>query len=149
MDKQDVKLSFLRVAWLEKLLTWKMQTFGFRIYVTRTALPMTALFCVHLAIAVLWTGDGKTNTNHVSPLVILLATVEALISAFILSVKMRQLYRIPRLCLRSIFNYIDFTASCLGFTLFSLVISQTTPPRTFLAFSTLMVCVPMVISFEL
>jgi hypothetical protein len=149
MDKQDVKLSFLRVVWLEKLLTWKMQTFGLRIYVTRTALPMTALFCVHIAIAVLWTEDGKTKTNHATALVIFLATVEALISAFILSVKMRQLYRIPRLFLRSIFNYIDFTALCLGFTLFSLVVSKTTPPRTFLAFSTLMVCFLMVMLLEL
>jgi hypothetical protein len=102
MDKQEVKLSFLKVAWLEKLLTWKMHTFGLRIYATRTALPMTALFSVHLAIAVLWTNDRKHKANGASALIMVLATVEALISAFILSVKMRQLYRIPRLFLRSI-----------------------------------------------
>jgi hypothetical protein len=107
MKDRDIQLLFLRVVWLEKLLAWKMQTFGLHIYLTRTALPMLILFCVHLLVAILLTGNGGNDVKHVTGLSIFLVCIEALVSCYILSVKIRQLYRIPRLFVRSTFNYID------------------------------------------
>jgi len=58
MKDRNIQLSFLRVVWLEKLLAWKMQTFGLHIYLTRTAFPMLLLFVVHLTPSILLTEDG-------------------------------------------------------------------------------------------
>ena len=58
MKDRDLQLSFLRIVWLEKLLAWKMQTFGLHIYLTRTAFPMLLLFAIHLTISILLTEDG-------------------------------------------------------------------------------------------
>ncbi|KAL9608475.1 MAG: hypothetical protein Q9167_006695 [Letrouitia subvulpina] len=125
MKGRDIQLEFLRVVWLEKLLAWKMKTFGLHTYLTRTALPMLILFLVHLIIGVLLTGNDGNDTRRVAVLAILLACIEVLVSCYILFVKIRQLYRIPRLFVRSIFNYIDGTALCLGLTMSSLVMSKT------------------------
>ena len=132
---RELQLSFLRIPWLEKILAWKMKTFGLRIYLTRTVIPTLLLFAVHLTASVLLTQSGVKRTSLP---VTFLACIEAVASCFILSVKIRQLYRIPRLFLRSVFNYIEGTALCLGFTMFFLVISKNVPSRAFLGFSTLL-----------
>lgn len=123
LDIQDreLQLSFLRVPWLEKLLAWKMKAFGLHIYLTRTVVPMLLLFSVHLIASILLT---ENEVIHIPLPVTILACIEAMASCFMLSVKVRQIYRIPRLFFRSIFNYIDGTALCLGFTMFFLVVSK-------------------------
>jgi hypothetical protein len=145
MKDRDIQLSFLRVAWLEKLLAWKMQTFGHRIYLTRTALPMLLLFIVHLVMGILLTEDDGGSFGNITLPIIVLSCIEALVSCYILSTKIRQLYRIPRLFFRSVFNYIDGVALSLGLTLFFIVISQNSPPRAFLAFSTLLIWIATIL----
>jgi hypothetical protein len=145
MKGRDVQLSYLRVVWVEKLLAWKMQTFGLQMYITRTAIPMLALFFVHLTIGILSTGtDGKDHKN-VTVSVRLLGSVEAVVSCYILYVKVRQLYLIPRLFVRSIFNYIDGTALSLGLITFLLAVSGRAPSRPFLGFSTLLIWIAAVL----
>ena len=149
MKDRDTQLSFLRIVWLEKLLSWKMKTFGLYIYLTRTALPMLMLFCVHLTNATLLTGDSNVTTPDATVQVYVLAGFEALISAFILTVKVKQLYRIPRLFIRSIFTYIDTAALTLGFVTFIFIVSKSTPPRPFLAFSTLLLWVATILMLRI
>ena len=142
---RDMQLSYLRVVWLEKLLAWKLQTFGLQMYITRTAIPMLVLLFVHLTIGILSTGnDGKDHKN-VTVSVKLLGSVEAVMSCYILYVKIRQLYLIPRLFVRSIFNYIDGTALFLGLITFFLVVSGSAPSRPFLGFSTLLIWIAAVL----
>ena len=134
IQDRELQLSFLRIPWLEKLLAWKMNAFGLHVYLTRTVLPMLLLFLVHFIASILLTEDEVINI----PLpVTILACIEALASCFILSVKVRQIYRIPRLFFRSIFNYIEGTALCLGLAMFFLIVSKSPPSRAFLGFSTL------------
>jgi hypothetical protein len=60
MGDRDLQLSFLRVIWLEKLLAWKMQTFGLHIYLTRKVFPIFLLFVIHLTLSILLTEDGTS-----------------------------------------------------------------------------------------
>ncbi|KAH8802938.1 hypothetical protein F5884DRAFT_803753 [Xylogone sp. PMI_703] len=143
MKDRNVQLSFLRVAWLEKLLAWKMRTFGLHIYLTRTAFPMLLLFVIHLTVSILLTEDVTSGTITVP--IYMLSSMEALVSVYILSIKLRQLFRIPRPFVRSIFNYIDGIALSLGLTLFFFVISHQAPPRSFLAFSTLLIWIATIL----
>ena len=145
MKGRDMQLSYLRVVWLEKLLAWKMQTFGLHMYITRTAVPMLVLFFVHLSIGIQLTGNGGKNHKDVTVSVKLLGSVEAVVSCYILYVKVRQLYLIPRLFVRSIFNYIDGTALSLGLITFILVVSGRAPSRPFLGFSTLLIWIAAVL----
>ncbi|OCK78347.1 hypothetical protein K432DRAFT_394863 [Lepidopterella palustris CBS 459.81] len=147
LKDRDTQLSFLRVVWLEKLLAWKMHKFGMYIYLTRTALPMLLLFIFHLAIGILFTRNSVVGQRKV-PL-ILLACFEATVAFYILFVKIRQLVRIPRLFVRSLFNYLDLTAVCLGFTTFFLVILSSSPPRAFLGFSTLLLWMAAVLTLRI
>jgi len=149
MKDRDIQLSFLKVVWLEKLLAWKMQTFGLHIYLTRTALPMLLLFITHLLISILLTEDDDSSSGRITVPIIVLSCIEALVSFYILSIKTRQFYRIPRLFLRSIFNYIDGIALSLGLTLFFYVVSQNSPPRAFLAFSTLLIWIATILMLRI
>lgn len=152
LDIKDrgLQLSFLRVVWLEKLLAWKMKTFGLYVYLTRTALPMLLLFSTHLAAGVLLTEEfEKESVQVATTLIRVLACIEAIASCFILSVKVRQLLRIPRLFFRSLFNYIDGTALCLGLTMFFLVMSKNTPSRPFLGFSTLLIWIATILMLRI
>lgn len=149
IESREVRLSFLKVPWLEKLLTWKMRTFGLRVYLTRTALPMSVLFFSHLSVGVLSTRRRGENENPVTVPVVALASLEAAAAGFILWVKLRQLYRIPRLFFRSIFNYIDGTALALGLTSFFLVVSKSGPPRPFLSFSTLLIWIATILTLRI
>ena len=64
MKNRDLQLSYLKVVWLEKLLAWKMQAFGLKIYLTRMALPMLVLFILHLTVGILLTdGDGRGDNR--------------------------------------------------------------------------------------
>ena len=148
MQDREIQLSFLKVVWLEKLLAWKMKTFGLYIYLTRTALPMLLLFSAHLAVGVCLTQDVARDAVHITPLLVFLACIEALGTCFILSVKVRQLHRIPRLFFRSIFNYIDGAAICLGLVTFFLVVSRNSPSRPFLGFSTLVIWIATVLTLR-
>ena len=145
MQGRDMQLSFLRVVWLEKLLAWKMKTFGLQMYITRTAIPMLVLFLTHLIIGILITEEEGKGYKDVTVSVKLLGLIEAVVSCYILYVKVRQLYRIPRLFVQSLFNYIDGTALSLGFTTFFLVVSKTAPTRPFLGFSTLLIWIAAVL----
>ncbi|KAF2471322.1 uncharacterized protein BDR25DRAFT_368132 [Lindgomyces ingoldianus] len=149
MKDRETQLSFLRVIWLEKLLAWKMRTFGLWLYLTRTALPMLVLFSVHLTIAVLLTAGGDYDTKRIPGSIILLAVVEALVACFVLSVKLRQLYRVPQLFFGSFFNYIDATAVSLGLTTFFLVVSKKAPSRSFLGFSTLLIWIASILMLRI
>ena len=149
MKDREIQLSFLKVVWLEKLLAWKMRTFGLHIYVTRMALPMLILFSVHLAVGVLLTGDYAEDSKRATVPVVIPACIEAIMSCYILSVKIRQLYRVPRLFIRSIFNYIDGIALCLGLTMFFLVVSKTAPSRSFLGFSALLIWIATVLMLRI
>ena len=148
LDIQDreLQLSFLRIPWLEKLLVWKMKAFGLRMYLTRTLVPMLMLFSLHL-IACIWLTEHEVR--EIPFPVTVLACIEALVSSSILSVKIRQIYRIPRLFFRSIFNYVDGTALCLGFTMFFLVVSKTAPSRAFLGFSTLILWIGTILMLRI
>ena len=140
LDMQDrqLQLSFLRVVWLEKLLAWKLKTFGLKVFLTRTVLPILILFAVHLAVAVLSTGGGEPSQKKRAATIVL-ASIEGLVSLFIFYTKARMFSRVPRLFLRSIPNYVDVIAAVLGTTAFGLVMAKGAPPRAFLAFSTLLI----------
>lgn len=145
MQSQQIQLSFLKVVWLEKLLAWKMRTFGLQVYLTRTALPMTILFSLHLTIGILVTRDQKEQAKNGTVPVTMLACVELGVSFFVLLVKLRQCYRIPRLFLRSVFNHIEVIAVYLGFIMFLLVVSEAAISRAFLGFSTLSIWVATIL----
>jgi hypothetical protein len=149
MKDHDIQLSFLRVIWIEKLLTWKMKTFGSFIYFTRIALPMLFLFILHLMLSVLLTGQDTMRMNHRRASTIALASIEAVVACYVLFVKIRQIYRIPGLFFRSVFNYIDGTAVSLGLTMFFFVISKKRPPRAFLGFSTLLIWIAVVLMLRI
>ncbi|EGD92031.2 uncharacterized protein TERG_08982 [Trichophyton rubrum CBS 118892] len=153
LKDREIQFLFLRVIWLDKLLRWKMRTFGRSVYLTRVAGPMLILFAIHLVVSILLTGrtshiditfhDGADGHSYFSVTSITtsikaLASIEAFFAAYILLIKARQAYRVPRLFRRSIFNYIDLAAIILGLTTFGLVVSNRSPPRAFLAFSTLL-----------
>lgn len=149
MKDRQTRLSFLRVVWLEKLLAWKVKTFGLHVYLVRSALPMMILFCVHLTLGLLLTGQEADGSRQRTVPVLLLASVEASVSCFIFYVKMRQLYRIPSLFVRSIFNYVDTTAVLLGFATFIQVIRNTARVRSFLAFSTLAIWIATILMLRI
>ncbi|EXJ69394.1 uncharacterized protein A1O5_07430 [Cladophialophora psammophila CBS 110553] len=149
MKDRDLQLTYLKVVWLGKLLAWKMRTFGLKIYLTRTALPMLVLFVIHLAVGILLTGgDGRTE-DRIGRLVILLATIEAAASCFILSVKLRQAYRIPRQFFRSIFTYVDGAALSLGLAMFFQIATGHAPQRAFLGFSTLLIWIAAILMLRI
>jgi hypothetical protein len=149
MKDRDLQLSYLNVAWLEKLLAWKMRRFALWIYLTRTALPMLVLFAIHLAVGILLTGGDGNVQNRIGWWVILLVTIELAASCFIMSVKLRQAYRIPRLFFGSIFNYVDTTALCLGIAMFFQVATKHAPPRAFLGFSTLLIWIAAILMLRI
>ena len=149
MKDREVQLSFLGVVWLEKLLSWKMKTFGLHVYLTRTVLPIVFLFGVHLAVGILSTENNNQNTRGIRVIIIFLACIEALLSCYILSTKARQLFRVPRLFFRSIPNYIEMIALSLGIALFFMVVSKNHPSRAFLAFSTLLIWVAAILMLRI
>ena len=149
LKDREVQLSFLKVAWLDKLLAWKMKTFGLKIYLTRTALPMIILFAVHLATGVLRTGGKRETSKPIRIMTIMLACIEALVSGYLLAVKIRQVYRIPRLFFRSIYNYIDGIAILLGVSTSIMTASHKGPPRAFLAFATLLIWIATVLMLRI
>ena len=130
---------------MEKLLAWKMKTFGLQINLTRTALLMVLLFTVHFTVGVLLTEDDYKNSRSITIPTTVLVCIEALMSYYILSVQIRQIYHISRLSLRSIFSYIDGVALCLSLMLFFLVVPQNAPSHTFLAFSTLLIWIATIL----
>lgn len=153
LKDREAQFLFLRVIWLDKLLMWKMRTFGRTVYLTRVAGPMLVLFTIHLVVSILLTGrngdinsissngeygDYYSSATSTTTSIKALASIEAIIAAYILLIKARQVYRVPRLFRRSIFNYIDLAAVVLGLATFGLVVSKRSPPRAFLAFSTLL-----------
>ncbi|GBF65952.1 hypothetical protein TMEN_8670 [Trichophyton mentagrophytes] len=151
LKDRETQFLFLRVIWLDKLLRWKMRTFGRSVYLTRVAGPMLILFAIHLVVSILLTGrksqidvtfhidgDSYFNVISITTSIKALASVEAILAAYIFLIKVRQAYRVPRLFRRSIFNYIDLAAVILGLTTFGLAVSNRLPPRAFLAFSTLL-----------
>ncbi|DAA74727.1 TPA_exp: Uncharacterized protein A8136_3043 [Trichophyton benhamiae CBS 112371] len=153
LKDRETQFLFLRVIWLDKLLRWKMRTFGRSVYLTRVAGPMLILFTVHLVVSILLTGrnshiditfhdevdgDSYFSVTSITTPIKALASIEAIFAAYIFLIKARQAYRVPRLFRRSIFNYIDLAAVILGITTFGLVVSNRSPPRAFLAFSTLL-----------
>ncbi|KAK6499550.1 hypothetical protein TWF506_004179 [Arthrobotrys conoides] len=138
MKDKDIQLAFLKVVWLEKLLAWKMETFGLRIFLTRKALPMLVLCISHLSISIALTGqhDAKKEMTRDKG-VLLLVGIEAMVVFYIISIKVRQLYRIPRLFFRSLFNYMDGIALSISLAMFFMVATGVEPSRSFLGFSTL------------
>jgi hypothetical protein len=144
MKDRELRLSFLKVVWLERLLAWKMQTFGLRIYTTRTALPMLA-FIIHLTTSIMLAENNSSGTNPAILPGLIRPVAEAVVSCYILLVKARQLYRIPVLFMKFIFNCVDMTASILGISMCALVVSNDGPPRAFLGFSTLLIWIATVL----
>jgi hypothetical protein len=149
MKHRDTQLSFLRVPWLEKLLAWKLKTFSLYIYLTRTVLPILILFVLHLTVGVLSTEIEDERNEAAKVVVIVLGCIEALVSGYILYIKIRQIYRVPNLFFRSLPNYVDLIALSLGFTLFIMVVSGSRPPRAFLGFSTLLIWIAAILMLRI
>jgi hypothetical protein len=150
MRDRGTQLSFLRVAWLEKLLAWKLNMFGLRVFLMRNVLPIVLLFVMNLAGAVLLTqSDDDEQRTVIRVVTIVLATIEGLLSGYIIFTKARQLFRVPRLFLSSIPNYIDAIALSLGIAMFCTVASGSRPSREFLAFSTLLMWVAAILMLRI
>ncbi len=145
MKHRDLQLSYLRVVWLEKLLVWKMHTFGRRVYLTRMALPMLVLLVIHLIVGILLTNCNESADSNINWSVFLIASIEGILSCFILSVSLRQAYRIPRVFLRSIFHFVNFTALSLGLATFLQIVTKHPPSRAFLAYSTLVIWIAAIL----
>lgn len=147
MKDRDTQLSFLRVVWFEKLLAWKMRRFGLHIYLTRIVLPILLLFAVHLSISLLGTDGQNGSGSRIST--ITLGCAEFLLSCYILWTKATQIYRIPNLFFKSLPNVLDLVVLSLGITLFGMVVSGRDPPREFLAFSTLLIWIAVILMLRI
>ena len=106
------------------------------------------LFFNHLTIGILLTRGNGEDDNNITIGVKLLGGIEAAVSCYILYIKIRQLYLIPRLYVSSIFNYIDGTALVYEFITLFLAVSQTAPLSPFLGFSTLLIWIAAILMLK-
>ncbi|KAH6896515.1 hypothetical protein B0T10DRAFT_543992 [Thelonectria olida] len=148
MRDRETKLSFLRVTWFEKLLAWKMKTFGLTIYLTRIVLPIILLFAVHLTIGILCT-ESHEQEERPNAAITTLACIEMLLSCYILYTKARQVFRVPRMFFRSLPNYVDVLALALGISCFFMIVCGHVPSREFLAFATLLIWVAAILMLRI
>ncbi|KAJ8469516.1 hypothetical protein ONZ45_g16864 [Pleurotus djamor] len=139
LDDRELQFSLLTVIWFEKLVTWKMDTFGRAIYLQRVALPLLVNVALQLALSIL-TADGSQSTAA-----LVLAGIQLGVIAFLAFQKLRQM-RGTWLFFRSIYNYFDIGAVALSTTMAVMVLARRTPPRAFIAYSIPILWVDMILS---
>ncbi|KAK2861236.1 hypothetical protein FQN49_004410 [Arthroderma sp. PD_2] len=87
---RETQLMFLRVIWLDKLLMWKMRTFGRSVYLTRVAVPMLILFVIQIVVSILLTRSNDSSVASITTPIVALVCAEAALAAYILLTKVRQ-----------------------------------------------------------
>lgn len=113
MKDRETQFMFLRVVWLEKLIAWKLRTFGRFVYLSGVALPMLMLFLIHLIIGILLTAsnDSSAASSTMSNTASTLACLEAILASWTLLTKVRQSDQLHGFGLQSVREIGSFVAA--------------------------------------
>lgn len=139
IDDQELQFSIFKVIWFEKLVYWKLKTFGQYVFLTRLVLPSLANWMLLFTLSILTSG-GETSIA-----IIVLGGIQAFICAYLIAQKFRQA-RATRLFFRSFYNFMDVIAIGLSITNSILVLTRHSLPRTFVAYATAVVWVDVILS---
>jgi len=139
IDDQELQFSIIKVIWFEKLVYWKLKTFGQYIFLTRTVLPSLVNWILQFTLSII-TAGGRTSIAT-----LVLGGVQASICVYLAAQKLRQATA-TRLFFRSFYNFLDIIAIALSITNAVLVLSRHTLPRSFVACTTALVWIDVILS---
>lgn len=129
LDDVELQFSILNVIWFQRLIVWKLETFGRSVYISRFVLPLLINTCLHFTLGVL------TATPHqFKTIIATFAVFQVLLCIYLILLKVRQALG-TWLFFRSVFNYVDAIAIALSITMPILVVVGRRPPPAFFAYS--------------
>ncbi|KIM77599.1 hypothetical protein PILCRDRAFT_91042 [Piloderma croceum F 1598] len=129
LDDIELQFSILNVIWFQRLIVWKLETFGRSVYISRFVLPLLINTCLHFTLGVL------TATPHqFKTIIATCAGFQALLCIYLILLKVQQALG-TWLFFRSVFNYVDAIAIALSITMPILVVVGRRPPPAFFAYS--------------
>ncbi|KAF8520010.1 hypothetical protein BU17DRAFT_65658 [Hysterangium stoloniferum] len=139
IDDHELQFSIVKVIWFEKLIDWKLKTFGQYVYLSRIVLPSLANWILQVTLSIL------TSGGRISTAILLLGGIQAFICAYLMAQKFRQA-RATRLFFRSFYNFMDIIAIGLSIANSVLVLTRNSPPRPFVAYTTAIVWTDVLLS---
>jgi hypothetical protein len=139
IDDQELQFSIIKVIWFEKLVHLKLKTFGQHVFLTRIVLPLLINWILQFTLSIITAGGGSSIATLV------LGGVQASICAYLAAQKLRQATA-TRLFFRSFYNFLDIIALALSITNAVLVLARHTLPRPFVAYTTAVVWVDVILS---
>ncbi|GBB88027.1 hypothetical protein RclHR1_14550001 [Rhizophagus clarus] len=140
IKNEDLMLEFFEIIWLKKLLKWKLDTFAKWKYLERLLIPMLINLLMHLLNGILITQDNQDGAK-------VTASLQLIAIIYLGLYKSRQLITSPKYW-KSSLNYIDLTTIVLSFAMVIIVLSDKPPSAVFIAFSTAIVWVDMILQFR-
>ncbi|RIA83535.1 hypothetical protein C1645_880431 [Glomus cerebriforme] len=137
---EDLLLDFFEIIWFKKLLNRKLDTFARMKYLERLLIPMIINLIMHLLSGILIMQNNQVGAKAA-------ASVQLIVVAYL------GLYELRRLMTRSkywnsFFNYVNLITILLAFTMVIQILSGNQPSAAFIAFSTTIVWVDMILQFR-
>ena len=140
LKDEDLLLDFFEIIWIKKLLKWKLDTFAKRKYLVVLLIPMFINLILHILSGILITQDNPNGAKGA-------AAVQLIFVIYLGFHKLRQLVTQTKFR-KSYFNYFDLIAIGLAFSMVIQLLSSKRPSVAFIAFSTAIIWLNMILQFR-
>ncbi|CAG8610325.1 10768_t:CDS:2 [Paraglomus occultum] len=144
LSDENVQYDFFEILWLKKLLTWKLDTFIRKKHFERLLIPTIVNFVLHLLNGLFLTQGNQSNIQIRTKII---ATLQCIVVIYLGVQELRQMRTQVRYW-KSLFNYFDFSTIGLALGMIICVFIDKQPPVSFIAFSTAIIWVNMILQFR-
>ena len=143
LKDEKLQISFFEVVWLDRLVFWKIDTFGRFVFLTRMQLPAMFNLACHLSLGFIF-----NQSSLPVGACIIWGILQLLVTVFLNIVKIRQA-RATALFYRIFYNYVDIASIILSFVMSIFALRRRSPSPVFVAYSTPILWVDLVLTLRI
>lgn len=143
LKDEQLQISFFEVVWLDRLVFWKIDTFGRFVFLTRMQLPALLNLVCHLSLGLIF---SQSTIPRRACLV--WGILQLVVTIFLSIVKIRQA-RATALFYQIFYNYVDIASIILSFVMSGFALRRRTPSMVFVAYSTPILWMDLVLTLRI